>query len=169
MTTCSSAWCCGRDTRGRTSRGAWGSLFKLTWVSLLKSRHCGHGASVSRQREVGPVSTPGPRAAYRTGRSSRVSTQRPGCRGKSSTSHRKIRTRLVTLVKGMSRPEHCQPPPPQTTAHHHPPARAPGVLTQTSGRHRACPQPRVQKPSKGTCKGEPRSFLSMENSGGGRT
>ena len=45
-----------------------------------------------------------PRVAYRTGHSSMESTQRPKCRGKSSTSHRKIRIQLVTLVKGNPQP-----------------------------------------------------------------
>lgn len=69
-------------------------------VSLLQSRFCSHGAP-AKGRWAG-----GQGAAYHTGHSSRASTQRPKCRGKSSTSRRKTRIQLVTAVKGSSRPGH---------------------------------------------------------------
>lgn len=50
------------------------------------------------------ASTPDPRVAYHIGRSSMENTQRPKCRGKSSTSHRKIRIQLVIPVKEISNP-----------------------------------------------------------------
>ena len=99
-------------------------------------------------------------AAYHTGRSSRASTQRPKCRGKSSTSHRRTRIQLVTRVKGSSGPGHgllgrvSRPLPV--------PARPSGVHAQTSGRQGAGPRPEVTVTFPGHLEppGEPRPLLT---------
>lgn len=100
-------------------------------------------------------------AAYHTGRSSRASTQRPKCRGKSSTSRRKTRIQLVTPVKGSSGPGHgllghvSRPLPP--------PARPSGVHARKSELQGAGPRPEVTVTLPGHLEppGKPRPLLTQ--------